>query len=86
MFRIAGVAPNPASQAINLELTVPNDGRVVVSLIGLVGNQVVHLFDGDLPAGQQQVELPIGDAATGTYYLRVRAGGQERIARLMILR
>ncbi|MBK8911580.1 MAG: choice-of-anchor D domain-containing protein [Chlorobi bacterium] len=86
LFRIAGVAPNPASQAINLELTVPNDGRVVVSLIGLVGNQVVHLFDGDLPAGQQQVELPIGDAATGTYYLRVRAGGQERIARLMILR
>ncbi|MCC7439590.1 MAG: choice-of-anchor D domain-containing protein [Armatimonadetes bacterium] len=86
LFRIASLTPNPANHEVTLGLELPSPGRVVVSVLNPVTDEIARPFDSDLPAGAQQLPLPIQGIATGTYYLRVRFGGEERIARLVIVR
>lgn len=85
-FRISSLVPNPANHEINLGLEIPSQGRVVVSVLNAITDEIARPFDGELPAGEQQLLLPLQGIATGIYYLRVRAGGEERVTRLVIIR
>ena len=86
LFRISSLVPNPANHQVNLGLELPGPGRVVVSVLNPITDEVARPFDGDLPSGAQQLPLPIQGVATGTYYLQVRFGGEARIVRLVIVR
>ena len=67
------VRPNPANGKIEASLFLPGIAWVQADLFDLLGNKVHSLLDKECSAGV--TTLSIDSVASGTYFLRVEAGG-----------
>jgi photosystem II stability/assembly factor-like uncharacterized protein len=79
-----GLAPNPAQDHSMLTFTLEARTKVVVELIDLQGRAVRTTFAGDLPAGEQRLEVDVRGLAAGTYCCRIQAGNQQGTRNLVI--
>jgi len=70
------VFPNPVSDQLNLEFTLPSEAPVSLQLISPLGQTVANLFEGRLPAGDQRITLDATSASipSGLYFYRLRVG------------
>lgn len=90
-FSFAGAQPNPAPGHTMLSFALPVPGQVQLDVFDLRGRRVRSVVDERLPAGQHQIAWDGKDArgratASGTYYLRLKANGEERTQRMTIVR
>lgn len=81
--------PNPARTA-KLAFSLPADADVELGIYDVSGRRVALLHKGALPAGQYTREWNGRDAAGGTagsgvYFVRLKAGGDVRLARTVFL-
>ncbi|MGV3760935.1 T9SS type A sorting domain-containing protein [Parapedobacter sp.] len=77
------VYPNPASDQVNLEFDLLQDGRVVFMLVNNAG-QVVATIAKELFAGRLTYNLPLSNYASGLYYLVIRTGYRTYTEKLII--
>lgn len=49
------VYPNPFSNKLNIEFTLPEDSRAKLEIFNLAGQRIATLFEGDVKAGEQQM-------------------------------
>jgi hypothetical protein len=77
------VYPNPAAEFTNLEFDLLQDGRVVFMLVNNAG-QVVLTKTSEMLAGRVTYTLPLGDYASGLYYLVIRTGYRTYSEKLII--
>lgn len=70
--------PNPAEDELNIVLS--NDGRADITLADLAGRRIAQWSWLQGP----HIKLSLGRVAPGAYYVRVRAGGLERVKPLII--
>lgn len=87
---LAGPIPNPAEGSITYFVTLPHETRVSVGLYDLRGRLRATLVDGDLPAGRNSLtwdprSTGQSELGAGIYFLRLRADGVSRTARLVRL-
>ncbi len=85
-LRVMSCAPNPFNPATTLKFTTGLAGRVTVTVFDVAGRKVRDLLDEVLPAGGHEVRWRGQDdkgraAATGIYFLRVKAGDQVQVVR-----
>ena len=84
----AGPWPNPGNPAFSARFFVPRAGPVCVTVCDLGGRRVAVLHDGELAAGEHEVQWDgrgaQGAAAAGTYLMVVDVAG-ERLARKLVL-
>ncbi len=78
--------PNPSRGAVTVPYALPEAGPVRVSVVDLLGREVLVLVDADEAAGAHEARIPAGRLAAGVYAVRLRAGEAGRIARLTIVR
>ncbi len=78
------VFPNPASQEIFVELSLPESGAVQTRLLGLDG-RIMILQNENLPAGFQTIQLDLSRVADGVYVVEVIQNGQ-RVFRKIVKR
>jgi hypothetical protein len=87
---ISHVSPNPSAGATRVQFTVARTGRVRLVLVDLAGRHVATLMDAESRAGRFMAEWDgMGDAGRvqpGAYFLKLSAGDQESVQRLMIVR
>jgi hypothetical protein len=89
-FFLARPAPNPGRTPA-IAFNLPRSARVRLTVYDAAGRTVARLLDGDQPAGRHEVEWPgtlAGAAAApaGVYYLRLVAGGQSTVQKLVLTR
>lgn len=72
--------PNPAVEAVTVELTTANPSQGYIELINLHG-QVLATRTWDY--GNQLVELPLNDLATGLYLIRIHTNNQTYSQKLI---
>ena len=84
-FSVGTVGPNPSSGVATLGLTLADAEEVRVSIYDALGRRVVDTRIG-LGAGAHRVALPVADLASGTYVLRLDAGGTTTARRLAVTR
>jgi len=77
------VYPNPASDRVNLEFDLLQDGAVVFMLINNAG-QIVFSQTSQMLAGRLTYTLPLGSYASGIYYVVVRTGYRSYTEKLII--
>lgn len=77
------VYPNPASDQVNLEFDLLQDGRVVFMLVNNAG-QVVFSKTAQMLSGRLTYTLPLGSYASGLYYLVIRTGYRSYTEKLII--
>ena len=75
-----GVSPNPVASGGVVRVSVPETGRVRVSVVDVLGREVSVLADGERTAGTHDVALDAGRLAPGVYVVRVTVG-RETVAR-----
>jgi hypothetical protein len=67
-------APNPFRQSTRLRYELPETAAVTVQVFDLLGRKVATLADGNQPAGRHELTLDAAGLASGTYFIRLRAG------------
>jgi hypothetical protein len=66
------VKPNPTTDAIYLVLDLENSGNLNITLIDVLGNELLHLYDGVVAAGEFSKQISLKELPIGVYYLRIQ--------------
>ncbi len=92
-FALSAPFPNPlrAGESAALDLALPARERVVAEIHDVLGRRVATLADGAMEAGRHRLVWDGGGSdgrpgAAGVYFLRVRAGAEERTRKILVIR
>jgi hypothetical protein len=86
-LQVEGPMPNPATEAARLRVTVREAQTLRIRLYDMLGRAVAQPLDAEVPALQaQRIVLPVGELASGTYFVRVDGAGFQMTRRLVVVR
>ena len=78
--------PNPASGQATLEYVLPEEREVTLEVYDVLGRRGAILTEGKKEAGVHRAALEAGPLPSGTYFVRMQAGGFHETRRVVILR
>ncbi len=67
--------PNPFPQSTTITLTTPASGAAELSVVNVLGEEVAHLYNGELGAGEHSFTFNASGLAPGTYWCVMRSNG-----------
>ena len=90
-YDLAQNYPNPFNPATTVEFALPLAGRVSLKVYNLMGQEVVTLADGEMPAGYHQVywrgEDNRGESvSSGVYFYRLETSEFEKTRSMLLLK
>lgn len=80
------LAPNPARRSALVTYALPRPGRVSLTLHDVQGREVMRYAVPLAEAGRHVATLDVSDMHAGLYFVKLRAGGAERIRRIVVVR
>ncbi len=83
-FHLADPVPNPANNALSAELTLGLTVNVRAEVFDEMGNTVETIMDGEMSSGIHALTVDTSKLSSGSYILRVTAGG-EVVSRSFII-
>jgi hypothetical protein len=87
VFALAQNYPNPFNPTTAIEFTVPSDGRVVLKVYDMTGQEVTTLVDQDMKAGvHQRVSFDASKMASGIYFARLEYGGRQLLRKMILMK
>ncbi|MCW5900101.1 MAG: T9SS type A sorting domain-containing protein [Flavobacteriales bacterium] len=78
------VVPNPAAGQAQAVIHLDKAGRTELDLIDVLGRTIATPYQGHMAAGTHRMDLPIGGLTSGVYFLRLRTGMVEKVARFIV--
>ncbi len=89
--RLGGVHPNPFNPTTKVTFELARDGQARIDVYDVTGRLVRTLLDGRVGAGEQSVRWDGRDgdgaqAASGLYFVRLRAAGVEETAKAVLVK
>lgn len=78
------VSPNPFSQQWQISVVVLEREKACLDLYDLSGKKLKTVFEGELPAGAQTIELDGGDLPKGVYILQLRGAKGSAVCRKVV--
>ena len=78
--------PNPFNPVTVIEYALPVQSKVKLIIYDLRGQEVVHLIDSAMPAGNHQVSFDASSLASGVYLYRLRAGDFTQMRKMVLLK
>jgi hypothetical protein len=78
--------PNPFNPTTTIRFALRNQSTVDLSLYNILGQSVLTLMNGELPAGEYDVTLDATTLPTGVYFYRLTAGAFVQSRKLVILK
>jgi len=85
-FAITKLYPNPASDVLNIALTLPQTGEFTLELYDLSGRMVASRSHPMEKTGEDVFQMDISDLAPGVYIAKVTLGGANAQARVVVAR
>ncbi len=85
-FALHGAYPNPFNPTTSLSFSLPEAGRVTLTVFDVQGKVVARLADGRRSAGTYQVTFDASNLASGIYFARLEAGAQIATQKLLLLK
>jgi len=86
-IRLSAPAPNPTTEKIRLSFAVKESDDTTVRLYNLLGQRVATLYQGQ-PAAKEQHRLSLDTSGltSGTYVIRLQAGGTAKTRKVTVVR
>lgn len=79
--------PNPFASRTKIGFTVASDGPARVEVYNLLGQRIATLFDGPATAGKvHRLTVDSRNWASGAYFYTLRANGQRKTERMVVVR
>jgi PKD repeat protein len=85
-FALAQNYPNPFNPATTIAFSTAKPGHARLEIFDAAGQRIDVLVDGHLEAGDHDVLWQPRTLASGVYFARLEAGGQNAVKRLVLLR
>ncbi len=85
LFALAAY-PNPASEAVTIEFTVPDSAVVELTLLDVHGRVVQRVLAGEYAPGHYRVPVRLASLAAGVYLYRLRVGRRAALRALHVVR
>jgi len=85
-FGLGAPYPNPFNPVTNLELALHTDGFVHMAVYNVRGQMVGELVNCDMKAGYHNVTWNADGVSSGMYFVKVEAGTNAAIQKLMLLK
>ena len=70
--------PNPFSTSTFIEYTMPETGKVKLSVLDMLGQEIAVLVEATQTAGSYTVEFSAAGLATGVYIYKITVDGETR--------
>ena len=87
VFALETAAPNPATTSTRIAFSLAEAGPARLSVYDVLGREVAVLADGAaLDAGRHEAELDASALASGTYVVRLAAGGDALVRQMTVAR
>lgn len=77
------LVPNPAKGASTLVVDLRNGGNSQLTITDMSGRTLLQK-QGSMAAGLQQIALPVGNLASGIYFVTLSVEGQKLTSKLVI--
>lgn len=85
--KLTAPAPNPVSTSAATSFAVKEQAKTTIMLYNTLGQRVTTVYNGTPPAGEQQsARIDVTDLPSGTYFLRLEAGGETAAERITVVR
>ena len=81
-FKVMDIYPNPALTQFTIPLITPNTDQLTISMEDSNGRQV-KIFNYDLEAGYNEIQIQRESLSPGIYFLRFRHQGQEKVKKII---
>jgi hypothetical protein len=87
VYELSQNYPNPFNPSTTISFTVPADGRAVLKVYNIVGQEIGVLFDGQAEAGKyNQVQFNASGLASGVYFSRLEYDGKVQLKKMQLLK
>ena len=83
-FSVLPNYPNPFSRSTTIGYTLPESADVTLTVIDLLGREVITIDEGRKTAGTWQVSLDSDQLSSGVYLYRLKAGDNVETRRMML--
>lgn len=74
--------PNPAKSNIQIEYTVSNPDEVTMRIFSIAGNVMKTITPSALE-GENSINVPVNDLPTGTYFINMTDGNNQKVAKFI---
>jgi len=78
--------PNPFNSRTIVDFSLPQSGKVNLSLYNINGSLICTIAEGTYPAGQHSITVEGKEIASGVYFLRMSCQGKSDALKLLLLR
>lgn len=78
-------SPNPALESATVRFAVPEQQEVTLRLYDVLG-RTVQTLTGSAVNGRQEMQVDLSGVPSGTYFLRLQAGGQIEVQQMTVVR
>lgn len=85
-FRLAQNYPNPFNAKTNINFKLENESDVELSVYDITGAKVQTLVNGRMDAGEHSVNWDASDVASGVYYYKLNANGEQSTRKMTLLK
>lgn len=87
-LQLAPSHPNPFNPQTTIRFALPEDARIRLEVLDVVGRRVMELENGSTlyKAGWHSVHLHAGSLPSGVYFYRLQALGQQQVRSFTLLR
>lgn len=85
-FSLSQNYPNPFNPTTVIQFTVPIHGRATLTILNMLGQEVVALYDKETEAGQQRVQFYALGLASGVYFSRLACDGNVLLRQMVLIK
>ncbi len=85
-FLILNSSPNPFNPTTSITFTLPEAGKVLLTVFDMTGREVATLVDGEMPAGRHSAVFNGAGLASGVYLVRFEAGGFTDTQKIILVK
>lgn len=85
-FRLDPPFPNPFNERLALTFSLREKGAAELAVFDLTGRMVGKLFEGEAVAGLHRTEWNAAGISSGVYLVRLTAGDESRIRKVVLVR
>lgn len=85
-FSLSPNYPNPFNPSTTISFTLPQSGRVTVTIYNVLGAKITTLADNTFSAGTHNVAWNAETCGAGTYFCRVQMGSRAETIKMTLLK
>ncbi|RJP72250.1 MAG: T9SS C-terminal target domain-containing protein [Ignavibacteriales bacterium] len=85
-FNLAQNYPNPFNPVTVINYQLPANSYVTLKVFDLLGKEVTTLVNGNMDAGNHNVNFNASSLSAGTYFYKLKAGDYTSVKKLMVVK